>query len=175
MFHETRADEDLLLELLNTTPTISGLASDVLAEDGSGRTWLRERGGRGTRLELARITAARHAIQRVVRGEAGPAELAPYLDTVRSNPAIRDGAVSWTFEADADMLLAARCVLTWDALEKKRPGGLRSCANEDCSLFLIDRSNGNRAQWCSMAVCGNRMKARRHYRQSRSEAAPVSG
>jgi len=35
-------------------------------------------------------------------------------------------------------------------------------------LFLIDRSKANAARWCSMAVCGNRMKARRHYHRSRA-------
>jgi predicted RNA-binding Zn ribbon-like protein len=35
-------------------------------------------------------------------------------------------------------------------------------------LFLIDHSKPNKARWCSMAVCGNRMKARRHYERSRT-------
>jgi predicted RNA-binding Zn ribbon-like protein len=45
---------------------------------------------------------------------------------------------------------------------------LRPCANIECQLFLIDRSKPNTARWCSMAVCGNRMKARRHYQRGRS-------
>jgi predicted RNA-binding Zn ribbon-like protein len=48
------------------------------------------------------------------------------------------------------------------------PGRLPPCANEECRLFLIDRSKANAARWCSMAVCGNRMKARRHYQRSRA-------
>ncbi|MGO4300955.1 CGNR zinc finger domain-containing protein [Leifsonia sp. RAF41] len=40
---------------------------------------------------------------------------------------------------------------------------LGPCANPDCSKFLIDHSRPNSARWCSMAECGNRMKARRHY------------
>ena len=38
--------------------------------------------------------------------------------------------------------------------------------NDECRLFLLDRSRAHRARWCSMAVCGNRNKvasfARRH-------------
>ncbi|WP_419707640.1 CGNR zinc finger domain-containing protein [Promicromonospora sp. NFX87] len=34
--------------------------------------------------------------------------------------------------------------------------------------FLHDRSNANTARWCSMALCGNRFKARRHYQRTRS-------
>ena len=37
-----------------------------------------------------------------------------------------------------------------------------------CALFLLDRSKPNTARWCSMAVCGNRMKARRHYERARA-------
>ncbi|MEU1163642.1 CGNR zinc finger domain-containing protein [Streptomyces sp. NPDC005921] len=51
------------------------------------------------------------------------------------------------------------------------PGRLRPCANPECRLFLLDRSKGNSARWCSMAVCGNRMKARRHYRRTRDAEA----
>jgi predicted RNA-binding Zn ribbon-like protein len=58
-------------------------------------------------------------------------------------------------------------VLTWDALRVSVPGRLRPCANPECRQFLIDHSKPNTARWCSMAVCGNRMKARRHYRRTR--------
>jgi predicted RNA-binding Zn ribbon-like protein len=47
-------------------------------------------------------------------------------------------------------------------------GRLRPCANDECRLFLIDRSKANAVRWCSMALCGNRMKARRHYQRGRT-------
>jgi predicted RNA-binding Zn ribbon-like protein len=37
-------------------------------------------------------------------------------------------------------------------------------------LFLIDHSKASSARWCSMAACGNRMKARRHYQRTRAQA-----
>jgi len=40
---------------------------------------------------------------------------------------------------------------------------IRICAN-CCWLFLDASRNGSRI-WCDMAVCGNRQKARRHYRR----------
>ncbi|GAA2698041.1 CGNR zinc finger domain-containing protein [Actinoplanes palleronii] len=43
--------------------------------------------------------------------------------------------------------------------------------NPECRLFLIDHSKPNSARWCSMAVCGNRVKARRHYDRVRQSAA----
>ncbi|GGJ34413.1 hypothetical protein GCM10010121_052110 [Streptomyces brasiliensis] len=51
------------------------------------------------------------------------------------------------------------------------PGRLRACANPECRRFLLDRSRTNKGRWCSMAVCGNRMKARRHYERTRATAA----
>jgi predicted RNA-binding Zn ribbon-like protein len=67
-------------------------------------------------------------------------------------------------------------ILAWDALASQSPARLRPCANEECRLFLIDRSKANAARWCSMAVCGNRMKAHRHYQRSqdRPRACPAS-
>jgi hypothetical protein len=37
-----------------------------------------------------------------------------------------------------------------------------------CAVSGRDRSKANAARWCSMAVCGNRMKGRRHYQRSRA-------
>ncbi|MCD0505490.1 CGNR zinc finger domain-containing protein [Bordetella petrii] len=39
---------------------------------------------------------------------------------------------------------------------------LREC--EACSWLFLDTSRGGRRRWCSMATCGNRAKAPRHYR-----------
>jgi hypothetical protein len=39
-----------------------------------------------------------------------------------------------------DRELAVRAVLAWDALAKQSRGRLRPCANDQCHLFLIDRS-----------------------------------
>jgi predicted RNA-binding Zn ribbon-like protein len=75
--------------------------------------------------------------------------------------------VSWELSASP----AARAVLAWDALRINSPGRLRPCANDECRLFLIDRSKPNTARWCSMAICGNRMKARRHYLRAKSGEA----
>jgi predicted RNA-binding Zn ribbon-like protein len=38
--------------------------------------------------------------------------------------------------------------------------GVRSCPGKDCGWLFLDRRG--RRRWCTMAVCGNRAKARRH-------------
>jgi predicted RNA-binding Zn ribbon-like protein len=48
---------------------------------------------------------------------------------------------------------------------------IRVCASETCSARFYDRSPAGRRRWCSMALCGNEAKARRHRERSRSTAA----
>ena len=43
--------------------------------------------------------------------------------------------------------------------------GVRRCANPACVLYFRDRSRARRRRWCSMAVCGNRMKVAAHARR----------
>lgn len=47
---------------------------------------------------------------------------------------------------------------------------LRECANEGCGWLFIDTSRNRSRRWCSMGVCGNRVKARRHYEQIKSRS-----
>jgi predicted RNA-binding Zn ribbon-like protein len=44
-----------------------------------------------------------------------------------------------------------------------RPERIRPCASEDCVLHFYDVSKNGTRRWCSMAGCGNRAKAMRHY------------
>lgn len=58
-----------------------------------------------------------------------------------------------------------------DLLTSDEATALRECASETCSWLFVDRSRTRRRRWCDMSTCGNRAKARRHYRrqkQSRS-------
>jgi len=48
---------------------------------------------------------------------------------------------------------------------------IRVCASPTCSARFYDRSPAGRRRWCSMALCGNEAKARRHRERARSAAA----
>jgi predicted RNA-binding Zn ribbon-like protein len=161
-------DQELLLELLNSTPAVSVLPADDPAEVARARKWLVSLGGLGTDGELHHVLRARQALQAVVRGEQSPQVLASEIDGVTSVAAIAGGRISWTVDVPAERRLAVRAILAWGALASQSPQRLRPCANSECRLFLLDHSKANMARWCSMAVCGNRMKARRHHERARA-------
>lgn len=46
-------------------------------------------------------------------------------------------------------------------------GRVKTCRN--CGWLLLDRSKNKSRIWCDMMVCGNRQKARRHYRRKQME------
>jgi len=157
----TAGDEAFLLDLLNSTPVVDGVQQDVLS-----REWLRTRAGTGSSAEIAATRRARDVLQDVVRGDAAIDALGPLFDGISYRPAIVGDGLDWALEVSPPRRLATRAALTWDTLRRTSPGRLRPCENTECALFLIDHSKPNKARWCSMAVCGNRMKARRHYERT---------
>ncbi|WP_232524336.1 CGNR zinc finger domain-containing protein [Nocardiopsis gilva] len=44
---------------------------------------------------------------------------------------------------------------------------IRRCEGDHCVLYFFDTSRNGTRRWCSMAVCGNRAKAQRHYRKGK--------
>jgi predicted RNA-binding Zn ribbon-like protein len=167
----TQSDETLLLDLLNTTPVVDGGPQDELADAEAGRRWLAAHGQPASDEEWRALLDVRSVLQDVVRGDATPVALAPFVDGVGYRAGFADGGLTWTLDAPRGRAAAARAVLAWDGLRVSSPGRLRPCANPECRLFLLDRSKPNSARWCSMAACGNRMKARRHYQRTRQAQA----
>jgi predicted RNA-binding Zn ribbon-like protein len=157
------ADQQLLLDVLNSTPVRDGVGVDLLQGDVA---FLARAGGTGSEAERRQVAAVRADLQAVVRGTRPRSVLAPALRGAHLDPVL-DEHITWTLSAPPDRALAARLVVAWDELEQEAPGRLRPCANDECRLFLFDRSKTNNGRWCSMAICGNRMKARRHYQKSR--------
>ncbi|MET9496906.1 CGNR zinc finger domain-containing protein [Streptomyces sp. NPDC006552] len=168
--------EEALLDLLNTTPVLNGTARDLLAGDDEARGWLAEHDVVAKGADLGALRAARDTVQKVVRGEESPRSLAEFLVGVGYLPVVDDAGIGWRLDVPAGREAAALAVLTWNHVRTAKPGRLRPCANDECRLFLLDKSKANKAKWCSMAVCGNRTKARRHYaRVKGAESRAASG
>ncbi|HLI50521.1 MAG TPA: CGNR zinc finger domain-containing protein [Thermomicrobiaceae bacterium] len=55
-------------------------------------------------------------------------------------------------------------------LASTRLDRVRQCAGDDCGWLFLDTSRNHSRRWCDMSDCGNRAKARRHYRRARAGA-----
>lgn len=172
---QTVVDEDLLLAVLNSAPVEAGQRRDGL-EGHDGARLVERFGGVGTSAERAQLQRARDALQRVVRGDrGGTASLATLLEGAALAPTLTPEGVEWELVAADDQRLAVRTVLAWSRAVRDLPGRLRPCANTECNLFLIDHSRPGTARWCSMATCGNRMKARAYSRRARQAQGDAEG
>lgn len=50
------------------------------------------------------------------------------------------------------------------------PQRMKICGH--CGWLFLDRSKNRSRSWCDMAVCGNRVKASRHYKRKKTEDLP---
>jgi predicted RNA-binding Zn ribbon-like protein len=74
--------------------------------------------------------------------------------------------ISWEWSAGAPALdlpvwrIAQSGV---DLLTSDEMRNVRACASDGCRWLFLDISKNHSRRWCSMAVCGNRMKANRFH------------
>lgn len=150
--------EPLAVDLLNTVWVDGGARHDLLEMPGGLGAWGHPDA------DADGLRAAREAIRAALDGEADPinAVLAHGRIGVRMG---EDGREERIVAVDDE-----RWRLPWLAahnlLELDRDR-IRACAGHDCVLHFYDTSRTGKRQWCSMAGCGNRAKARRHYERSR--------
>ncbi len=68
-------------------------------------------------------------------------------------------------------LLAPLLESASDLLSSGRLCLIKKCANAACILYFLDTTKNHTRNWCSMQMCGNRMKVAAHYRRSRDKAS----
>lgn len=105
--------------------------------------------------------ALREAIDRHFRADAAGASsralLADLLERIAQ--ALKQGEAG---DLDVETALSALRLIS-----PGRSGTLKICPN--CEWLFLDRSKNKSRAWCDMAVCGNRVKARLHYRKKKQE------
>lgn len=100
------------------------------------------------------------------------ATLNDWVPAAFAEPEIRDRDGSYTLvwkdEAPGlDRMLPAVVRSAVELLTSPELSRIRVCAAAACGWLFLDRSRNRTRQWCDMSVCGNRAKARRHYRRSK--------
>ena len=139
-----------------------------------------------TRARLREARELREAIdacvQAAVAGAAAPppgvSVIDGWLADAGARPQLalaRDGTPALGELAPADAVRRALGAVALDAARMlgthDEAARIRICASPTCSARFYDRSPAARRRWCSMALCGNEAKARRHRERSRGAAA----
>jgi predicted RNA-binding Zn ribbon-like protein len=160
-------DEDLLLAVLNSAPMVRGQRVEGLVGS-AGEELARFFGGSGAEDELQHLQRTRDALHGVLRKEYDAlGRLDSAIVQAQLMPEVSFTGIQWNVHVQEDYQLGVRAMMAWSAVMQELPGRLRECANSECNLFLIDHSRPGTAKWCSMATCGNRMKARSHANRQR--------
>ncbi len=73
----------------------------------------------------------------------------------------------WRGEGELDRMLWPVVRSAADLLTSKELERVRECPADGCGWLFVDASRNRTRKWCSMDDCGNRTKARKHYRRAR--------
>jgi len=167
--------EPLAMDLLNTVWMSSGGPVDALADLADVQAWLRLEAidAPATEPVQAALVRARAAI-RGHAGAPGSASARSALNEVLrwgfSRPMVTsEGVVIEQTVEDPARWAGWLAATDYADLLVRGPDRIRQCAHEACVLWFFDDSTRGGRRWCSMAGCGNRAKAARHYARTRNE------
>jgi predicted RNA-binding Zn ribbon-like protein len=164
---------DLLVAFVNTRDIEEG--TDAIADPEQLSEWIGERTGDYIPVPgeegHARVLALREALRALARanngGEATEEELAPLAEAAERSRYRTVLAADGTLElapARSDLSgFEARLLL---ALERLQSHGawprLKACPEGRCQWAFFDTTRNRSRTWCSMEVCGNRVKTQRY-------------
>ncbi|MBZ2208245.1 CGNR zinc finger domain-containing protein [Massilia soli] len=103
--------------------------------------------------------------QRKAGAEVDPAPLNRYLHANHSAPHIgldADGKLHMTRTSNVDpatRMVGALAESVGQLLAEGDFSLVKQCEHPDCVLWFYDRTKAHRRRWCSMTLCGNRVKA----------------
>lgn len=170
--------EPLSLDLLNTRWRGAGEPNDLLKGRAGYEIWLSSAGladrcpADGVALAATRIAREALALAAAEPAAPSPAALEALNEVLHHGRLRREltpAGPADTVEVDSPSWLAAWLAADdYLALLRRSPDRIRSCAHPDCILYFFDDSQNGRRRWHSMATCGNRAKAARHYARSKA-------
>jgi predicted RNA-binding Zn ribbon-like protein len=170
--------DHLALDFLNTVAGTGKERTEFLSDDRQVLDWLEHAGllvdeailkksprGRLREAAVALREDARALIERRKAGKHGnPAALNRLLERSAAyrqliwKPGSRPRRVTYgRIETPEDLLLPVAESIA-ELLETGDYELVRKCENPACTLWFYDRTKSHHRRWCSMAICGNRMK-----------------
>jgi predicted RNA-binding Zn ribbon-like protein len=179
------APDDLRLVQLFVNTTDHEGSRELLASTGALRGWLVERGllstsARVTRADLARATSLRETLRSFLAANNDQREDAAAAEELnraaeRARIELRAGrkgtAEIRVGAGGVDGALGSVVAAALEAMLDGRWLRLKACRN--CGFAFYDYSRNRAATWCSMRLCGNRLKTR-GYRARRREGRAAS-
>jgi len=164
--------------LLNSRDAENGI--DWLSSPGELRAWLTDRGhyARPTDGDLRRVTDVREALRELTLENNGH-DFDPGARDVLER-ASRRAPLRVSFAeprlvpaaGGVDAFLAEVFAVVHDAMRAGTWGRLKSCGN--CHWAFYDESKNRSATWCSMELCGNRLKTKRYRGRKRPQPTPAT-
>jgi predicted RNA-binding Zn ribbon-like protein len=187
----------LALDFLNTQPVLRGEQVDLLPDASSVIAWGHEAklidrtaasrlarrlqaGGRASAL-VEQAHGLRAAVRALVDSPGRRAPRAKDLAVIngclrlegerRALACTRGGFERRLLPAEdpAALLLRSIAEAAASLLCEADPELIRRCGNPDCVLFFYDESRNHKRRWCSMELCGNRLKVAAHYQRQREQ------
>lgn len=163
------------IDFLNTEPVRDGGPVDLLASPEDLGRWLAEaKLGKvdASAGDLRKAKELRADARRLLtkRGRKDLAILNAALDRGRGSFQVemKKGAFRTHFHpAAADPLFLLASTIA-DFLTSEDVSLVKPCGGTNCVLLFYDTTKSHTRRWCSMAGCGNRMKAAEYYRRSRT-------
>ena len=168
--------DDLALDFINTRYGVDAAYRDCFADDTSVLVWLKKAGV--VSLDLQRAPEGLHRLALALRDQSRAlvhaAKAGDAADVGVVNQVLEAGhaadVLMWSAESRTFQLQTARRddsaesllepvaralleLLTYAPME-----WVRQCEAHDCTLLFRDLTKSHRRRWCSMALCGNRMK-----------------
>jgi predicted RNA-binding Zn ribbon-like protein len=165
-------DLRLVQEFLNTVD-VEEERDAILGPEGL-RAWLADRGLPGadaslTHLDVRRAVGVREALRDLLGAHAGEPISAAALETLNRAAASAPLVVRFESDGHADFeprergLDGALALILGEVATAVAEGTwarLKVCRNDACRWAFYDASKNRSGVWCTMAICGNRMKGR---------------
>jgi predicted RNA-binding Zn ribbon-like protein len=170
------AEDDLRLvqDFVNTLDRENGV--ELLDGTDGLAMWLDYRGlahGHLDGTDVARAVELREALRGVLLANNGGPDPDGAYETL--NAFARRAGLAPVFEqrrlepsaSGLDAAFGTILAVAFAAMLDGRWERLKACPRDVCGWVFHDRSPANRGTWCSMRVCGNRVKASAYYRRRR--------
>lgn len=173
----TTAAPGALDELRDFVNTVNLERADGLAGPDALSEWLTATGllPAASPEQLAELRHFREALRGALESNAGDRDaqaawraLEPFGRESCLKVEIRDsGPVLRAEGTGEDAVIGSLLAKAYEAVATGVWARLKACRKPSCRWAYYDRSKNGSGAWCSMAVCGNRMKAKRRRQKTR--------